>query len=187
MDELIKTLVTKKGNIDIYASEGRITAQPVDALITEISIVGPYTGVHCMITDAAHDIFHRQVDVRSPLSEYEIIVAKQNSSSILQHGGNFKDVVFVVRSFDSSLENILYLGLDAANMQRCKSVATMALTPYLSWDKTLKSPHDILSSLYAGIEKFSKQEDTLYLKKILLTTNPKEKDLLKDVFKYAFK
>ncbi len=105
----------------IYAVEGDITQIPADALMTAINSGGLwFGGIDGAIQRVAGDLYHSQVTQASSLRDLQTVVARGGARPDRKIG--FRDVIFVVDDLESSLDKVVYAGLETANNEGYKSL-----------------------------------------------------------------
>jgi len=111
---MFESLTKQIGNTDICVVEGDITKIPANAIITSLPPDAFFwdSSVDKVIRKAAGEHYHNQV--KKKLFDLRTIVAKREKE---KHLGKFDDVVFIIDELKSSLDKIIYTGLETANQQ----------------------------------------------------------------------
>ncbi|MCX6710124.1 MAG: hypothetical protein NTV63_04215 [Candidatus Woesearchaeota archaeon] len=165
MDE---TFIKKIGKISLYVVQGDITQIPTDAIMTAINSKGAwYGGVDRAIQRVAGNQYHSRASEAMPLSDLQTVIAKGDAS---KHGGKFNDVVFVVDDLESSLDKVVYAGLEAAHKEGYGQLLIPAMRTgkvteiieelpsamkIVAKEKIIgKTPEETIARLSQGIERF---------------------------------
>ena len=160
----------------IYTEEGDITQIPADALITAINSEGMwFGGIDGAIQKVAGDMYHSQV--YGNLTDLQTIVTRGRG----QHRGKFKDVVFVIDDLESSLNKVLYAGLETANNEGYQHILVPTIRMGVMSGVREKTPEEAIEQMALGVKNFldrysknTKLEDI----KFIIYNNP---SLAKDI------
>ena len=115
-NKMSENLVKRIGKTELYVVLGDITQIPTDAIMTAINSGGLwFGGIDGAIQRVAGNHYHAQAAEAMPLSDLQTVVARGNAS---KHMGKFNDVVFVVDDLESSLDKVVYTGLEAAHQEK---------------------------------------------------------------------
>lgn len=148
-------LIKKIGNTGLYVVQGDITQIPSDAIMTAINSGGLwFGGIDGAIQRVAGNRYHTQAAKAMPLHNLQTIVAKGSASS---HQGKFNNVVFVVDDLKSSLDKVVYKGLEAAHQEGYGKLLIPAIRMGVMAGAVEKTPEETVVKLGQGIEKFMHQ------------------------------
>jgi len=149
MDE---SFIKKTGKTGLYVVHGDITQISTDAIMTAINPGGLwFGGVDGAIQRAAGNLYHSQVMKAMPLSDLQTVVAKGNKT---KHNGKFNDVVFVVDDLQSSLDKVVYVGLETAHGQGYNKLLVPAMRMGVMAGAVEKTIDETILKLGKGIEQF---------------------------------
>ncbi|VVB82814.1 Uncharacterised protein [uncultured archaeon] len=111
---MFESLTKRIGNTDVCVVEGDITKIPADAIITSLPPDAFLwdNSIDKVIRKAAGDHYHDQV--KKKLFDLRTIVATRGKE---KHPGRFDDIIFVIDESKSSLDKIIYAGLETATQQ----------------------------------------------------------------------
>ena len=111
---MFDSLTKRIGNTDICVIEGDIAKIPADAIITSLSPDAFLwdSAIDKVIRKVAGEYYHNQV--KGKLFDLRAIVAKRGKE---KHQGKFDDLLFIIDESKSSLDKIIYVGLETANQQ----------------------------------------------------------------------
>jgi len=160
---MFDSLTKRIGNTDICVVEGDITKIPADAIITSLSPDALFWDwpIDKVIRKVAGEHYHDQV--KKKLFDLRTIVAKREKQ---KHLGKFDDVVFVIDELKSSLDKIIYAGLETANQQGYPRV----LLPPIRIKQILaveKTPEETILRMRDGVYSFmNKYSDKTKLENI---------------------
>ena len=147
-----EALVKKIGNTNLYVVEGDITQIPTPAIMTAINSDGLwFGGVDGAIQRVAGNRYHSQAAAARPLYDLQTIVAKGNSKT---HSGKFNDVVFVVDDLESSLDKVVYKGLEAAHQEGYPKILVPAIRMGVMAGVVEKTAKETIDRLGQGINDF---------------------------------
>ncbi len=147
-----ENLVKRIGKIGLYVVQGDITQIPTDAIMTAINSGGMwYGGIDGAIQRVAGNQYHSQAAQAMPLSDLQTVVAKGNASN---HRGSFNDIVFVVDDLQSSLDKVVYTGLEAAHQEGYGQLLIPAIRMGVMAGAVEKTPEETIAKLVQGIEGF---------------------------------
>lgn len=147
-----KNLIRTIGNMNLYVIQGDITQIPTDAIMTAINSEGAwFGGVDGAIQRVAGNQYHSQAAKAMPLSDLQTVIAKGNAS---QHNGKFDNVIFVVDDLMSSLDKVVYAGLEAAHKERYGQLLIPAMRTGVMAGVVEKTPKETVTKLCRGIERF---------------------------------
>ena len=148
-------LVKKLGKVELYVVQGDITQTPADAIMTAINSAGMwYGGVDGAIQRAAGNQYHQQAMNSMPLRDLQVVVAK---GSHTKHRGQFDDVVFVVDDLESSLDKVVYKGLEESHKQSHSKIIVPAIRMGVMAGVVEKTPKEAVQKLGMGIDAFMKK------------------------------
>jgi O-acetyl-ADP-ribose deacetylase (regulator of RNase III) len=144
--------VIKLGNTGLYAMLGDITQIPSPAIMTAINSGGAwFGGVDGAIMRVAGMQYHSQAAAAMPLSDLDVVVAKGDRK---MHKGQFNDVIFVVDDLESSLDKVVYKGLEAAHNQGYVEILIPAIRMGVMAGSVEKSPRETMGRIRYGIDSF---------------------------------
>lgn len=147
-------LIKKVGNTELYVVQGDITRIPTDAIMTAINSEGLwFGGIDGAIQRVAGNQYHKQAEKSMPLANLQTIVAKGNKRL---HKGQFNDVVFVVDDLASSLDKVVYAGLEAAHNAEYGKILVPAIRMGVMAGAVEKTPEETVRKLGSGISDFMK-------------------------------
>ena len=132
---------------------GDITQIPADALMTAINSGGLwFGGIDRAIQKVAGNMYHSQVERAQPLRDLQTVVAKGTGP----HRGKFKDVVFVIDDLESSLDRVIYFGLQTANRENYKYllIPTIRMGVMAGVKET---PEEAVIKMAGGLNEFVKR------------------------------
>lgn len=149
---MIENLIKKNSNTEIYVVPGDITKIPADAIMTAVNSEGMwFGGIDGAIYRVAGKQYHAQASKEMPLYDLQTIVAKGDKN---QHEGEFDNVVFIIDDLKSSLDKIVYNGLEAANEQGYKKILVPAIRMGVMAGVVEKTPKETILKIKEGIENF---------------------------------
>ncbi len=162
----------------IQVVEGDITQIPADALMTAINSERMwYGGIDRAIQRVAGDMYHSQANKISCLNNLQTIIAKGTG----KHRGQFRDVVFVVDDVISSLNKVIYNGLEAANTQGYESLLIPTIRMGVASNIMENTPEEAIEEMINGLNNFKDKYSTktnLSDIKIVVYKNP---ELVKNI------
>jgi|GEM_PF-938692 len=145
-------LINKVENTGIYVSQGDITKMPANAIVTAINSEGMwFGGIDGAIQRVAGNHYHAQAGARMPLSDLQTIVAKGNRKD---HQGEFDNVVFVVDDLRSSLDKVVYTGLEVASKEGYQSVLLPTIRMGVMLGAVEKTPEEAVDRMGNGVREF---------------------------------
>lgn len=145
-------LITKIGKTGLYVTQGDITQIPTDAIMTAVNSKGLwYGGVDGAIYRVAGSQYHAQARKAMPLSDLQTVVARGDA---LKHKGKFDDVVFVVDDLKSSLDQVVYSGLETAHHERYGQLLIPAMRMGVMAGAVERTPEETVVKLAQGIQRF---------------------------------
>ena len=148
-------LVKRIGRTGLYVVQGDITQIPTDAIMTAINSAGLwFGGVDRAIQRVAGDHYHSQAGNAMPLYNLKTVIARGDAS---QHGGRFNDVVFVVDDLRSSLDQVVYTGLEAAHQEGYNKLLIPAMRMGVMAGVVERTPEETIARLKQGMEKFMRE------------------------------
>ncbi|MEK6845723.1 MAG: hypothetical protein AABY26_03105 [Nanoarchaeota archaeon] len=149
---MTKNLVKILGKTELYVIEGDITQTPTDAIMTAINSGGMwFGGIDGAIQRAAGNRYHTQAGNAMPLRDLQVVVAKGNRDS---HRGQFNDVVFVVDDLQSSLDRVVYAGLEAAHREGYGQLLIPAIRMGVMAGAVERTPIETVYKLKQGVDRF---------------------------------
>jgi len=148
-------LIKRIGNTGLYVVGGDITQIPTDAIMTAINSEGIWfggiNGTDGAIRRVAGNHYHAQAGAKMPLSDLQTIVAKGGTK---YHQGKFNDVVFVVDDLQSSLEQVIYKGLETANQEGYYKLLLPAIRMGVMAGIVEKTSEEVILRIKNGIDAF---------------------------------
>jgi O-acetyl-ADP-ribose deacetylase (regulator of RNase III) len=151
-DTMTDELIKKIGKTDLYVVQGDITKIPADALMTAINSGGMwYGGIDGAIQRVAGDFYHKKAAAMMPLEDLQTVVAKGKRTI---HTGQFNDVVFVVDDLKSSLDEVVYAGLEASHNAGHRSLLLPAIRMGVMAGVREKTPQEAAQKISLGVQKF---------------------------------
>jgi len=168
-------------NPNIKIIEGDITRVKADVLIAAINSGGLwFGGIDSAIQGVAGNIYHSQAATQN-LSDLMIVVAKGTSED---HQGEFDNVVFVVDDLQSSLNKVIYKGLEAAGNAGFNSVTIPAIRTGVMLGVKEKNLEEVAKELRIGIKNYLKAYPDTSLAEItfVIYGNPDFAELLRQLF-----
>ena len=152
MNENLVKIIGKTG---LYLVQGDITQIPTDAIMTAINSGGMwYGGIDGAIQRVAGNQYHSQAAQAMPLSDLQTVIARGNAS---KHKGKFNDVVFVVDDLRSSLDKVVYTGLEAAHQKGYGQLLIPAIRMGVMAGAVEKTPGETIVKLGQGIKRFMQE------------------------------
>lgn len=146
--------VNKFDGINVAVQDGDITRIPANAILTAINSGGRwFRGINGAISKVAGKHYHNQAGAKMPFSDLQIIVAKGNKEN---HNGLFDDIVFVVDDLQSSLDEVIYKGLEASHNEAYERI----LIPPIRMGVMAgvrESPEEAVKKMGEGLERFMKK------------------------------
>jgi len=161
--------------------EGDITRVKAEALITAINSGGLwFGGIDGAIQRAAGNTYHSQVAAQD-LSDLMTVVAKGTSEG---HQGEFDNVVFVVDDLQSSLNQVVFKGLEAAGNAGFKSVTIPAIRTGVMLGAREKSLKEVADKFHLGVENYLEAHPNTSLREItfVIYNNSGFLELLRKIF-----
>ena len=147
-----ENIIKKIGNLGLYLIQGDITQIPTDAIMAAINSNGLWFGkIDGAIQRVAGNQYHLQAVAAMPLSNLQAVVARGSAAN---HGGKFNDVVFIVDDLQSSLDKVVYSGLEAAHEEGYNQVLIPAIRMRVLAGAVEESPQETIANLGRGIEEF---------------------------------
>ena len=147
-----ENLVKRIGKTGLYVVQGDITQIPTEAIMAAINSEGMwFGGVDGAIQRVAGNHYHSQASKAMPLRDLQVIVAKGNAS---KHRGKFNDVVFVVDDLESSLDKVVYTGLETAHKEGYGQLLIPTIRMGVMAGAVEKTPEETIARLGQGIERF---------------------------------
>lgn len=135
--------------VRVTVESGDITRVAADVLVTAINSGNMwFGGIDGAIQRAAGQMFHSQAS-RVRLSDGATVTARARG----QHGGAFKDVVFVVDDLKRPLSQIVEAGLKAADAAGATSVTLPALRTGVMAG-AYESPAEAIAQAGIGVQNF---------------------------------
>ena len=163
----------------IQALEGDITQIPADALMTAIYSGGLwFGGIDRAIKRVAGDQFHAEALFAMPLKNLQTIVARGKDNYDGKRG--FKDVIFIVDDLESSLDKVVYAGLETAHTRGYNSllIPTIRLGIMADGEETKEEAiRKIADGLNDFVSKYAEQTKLEDIKIVVYNDLP----LLKDI------
>jgi hypothetical protein len=148
-----KELLIKVGNTSIYLKQGDICQTPTDAIITPINSGGMwYGGIDGAIQRVAGNLYHSQAEARMPLKNLQTVVARGIPGDI--NHGLFRDVVFVIDDLQSPLEEVVYTGLEAANVEGYERILLPTMRMGVMSGVVEKTPQEAVDRMSIGVKDF---------------------------------
>ncbi len=149
---MIEALVKRIGNTNLYVVEGDITQIETPAIMSAINSGGLwFGGVDGAIQRVAGNRYHSQAAAAMPLHDLQTVVARGNSRT---HSGKFNDVVFVVDDLESSLDKVVYKGLEAAHQESYPKLLVPAIRMGVMAGAVEKTAEETIARLRQGIYDF---------------------------------
>ncbi len=149
---MAKDLIKKVENVGIYVSQGDISRTPAEAIITAINSVGAWSGgIDGAIRRVAGNYYHAQASANMPLLDLQTVVARGNRKD---HQGEFDNVVFVVDDLQSTLDNVVYKGLESASNEEYKSVLLPTIRMGVMLGAVEKTPREAIERISNGVREF---------------------------------
>jgi len=135
----------------IYTTEGDITQIPADALMTAINSGGLwFRGIDGAIQRVAGNMYHNQASQASPLRDLQTVVARGTG----KHRGKFRDVVFVIDDLESSLNDVVYAGLEAASNEGYRHILVPTIRMGVMAGAREKTPQEAIMKMAHGVSGF---------------------------------
>jgi O-acetyl-ADP-ribose deacetylase (regulator of RNase III) len=149
-----KDIVKTFGKVNIYVIEGDITQIQTPAIMTAINSGGLwFGGVDYAIKNVAGSYYHSQASEAMPLHNLQTVIAKGDAR---KHTGKFNDVVFVVDDLKSSLDKVVFNGLEAAHNEGYTKLLVPAMRMGVMAGLVEKTPQETVTKLSLGINQFVK-------------------------------
>ena len=155
VNKMNENIVKRIGKTGLYVVQGDITQILTDAIMTAINSGGMWCGgVDDAMQRVAGDQYHTQAAKAMPLSDLQTVIAKGNASN---HRGKFNDVVFVVDDLKSSLDKVVYTGLEAAHKEGYGQLLLPVMRMGVMAGVVERTPEETIAKLGQGIERFMHQ------------------------------
>ena len=116
-----------------------------------------FGGVDGAIQRVAGNQYHAQAAQAMPLSDLQTVVARGDAS---KHRGKFNDVVFVVDDLQSSLDKVVYTGLETAHQEGYGQLLIPAIRMGVMAGAVERTPEETIAKLVQGIKSFMLQYGT---------------------------
>ncbi|MBT5023073.1 hypothetical protein HOK51_08215 [Candidatus Woesearchaeota archaeon] len=148
----MKQKIKSFGNLDLYLMQGDLTQVPVDAIMTAINSGAMwFGGIDGAIQRAAGTRYHDQAMQNMPLKNLDVVDAKGDSDN---HAGMFDNVIFVVDNLESSLDQVVYKGLEAAHNIGYETLAVPAIRMGVMQGVVEKTPEETVRKIGEGVLNF---------------------------------
>lgn len=165
---------------------GELTRLPenMDAIIVLLNLKrNKVEGVHEEIIKIAGQQYHNQaiefLTQNTKASDYQTIIAKGRE----EHGGSFRNVIFVIDNLDTSLDQILLSALEQAEKEGYRTVALNLLRlgeKLGSYEQTVTGS---ILGIHEGVNKFRRKFKTSNMNiYIVVSRNPSAMKILKAGF-----
>ena len=146
--------VKKVGKAELYVVQGDITRVPASAIMTTINSEGRwFGGIDRAIQRVAGNHYHNLAAEAAPLKNLQTVIAKGNRHA---HKGQFDDVVFVVDDLKSSLDKVVYTGLEASHRAGHSKILVPTIRMGVMAGVVEKTPEEAVRKLGQGISDFMK-------------------------------
>ena len=140
-------------NPKLQVLEGDITRISADAIVTPINSFDCwYGGIDYAIQRVAGEFYHNQARKTMPLKNLQTIIARGLPE--FKNKFLFKDVVFVVDDVVSSLNKVIYNGLEAASKENYQTILVPAMRLGEAKGIYEKTENEVIDNMSLGVREF---------------------------------